>query len=65
MTSTAHQLQDQLLSGLSAERKLLLSEGLRHAAWELKAAWIRNQHPELTPREVTERVRQLFLHAGT
>lgn len=64
MPTTALVLQDRLLADMTPERKLLVSQGLRHAAWELKAAWIGHRHPELTSIEVQNRVRQFFLDAG-
>lgn len=64
MPSDTRVLQDQLLRAMSAERKLLASEELRRAAWELKAAWIRVRNPELPPSAVQERVRRIFLDAS-
>lgn len=57
-------LQDRLLKAMSPERKLLVSEALRNSAWELKAAWIRSRNPDLSPLEVQQRVRQIFLDVG-
>jgi hypothetical protein len=65
MLSEALEVQDRLLKAMSPERKLLASEALRHAAWELKAAWVSSRHPDLSPLEVRERVRQIFLDAGS
>lgn len=64
MHSEALALQDRLLKAMSPERKLVASEALRNAAWELKAAWISSRHPDLSALEVRERVRQIFLNAG-
>jgi len=49
---------------MSPERKLLASDALRRTAWELKAAWIARQHPELDGEAVAARVRRAFLDAG-
>ena len=49
---------------MSPERKLLASDALRHAAWQLKAAWIATQHPELDREAIDARVRRAFLDAG-
>lgn len=65
MHSKARALQDRLVRAMSPERKLLASEALRNAAWELKAAWISSRHPDLTPVTVQERVRQIFLDVGS
>ena len=50
---------------LAPLQKLQLSQELRRTAWLLKEAWIRAQHPALSPAEVEARVRQLFLDAGS
>lgn len=64
MHPEALDLQDRLLKAMSPERKLLVSEALRKAAWELKAAWISGRNPDLSPVEVQQRVRQIFLDVG-
>ena len=57
--------QDRLLRAMTPLQKLQLSQELRRTAWLLKEAWIRAQHPALSPAEVEARVRQLFLDAGS
>jgi hypothetical protein len=49
---------------MSPERKLLASDALRQTAWQLKAAWIATQHPELDSEAIDARVRRAFLDAG-
>ena len=49
---------------MSPDRKLEVSQALRQAAWELKAAWIRSIHPELPELAVQDEVRRLFRDAG-
>jgi hypothetical protein len=63
MPDDALELQDRLIRAMTPERKLQISEQLRRAAWELKAAWIRDQHPRLTEEEVQARVRAIFRDA--
>lgn len=58
------EFQDRLLQAMSPECKLLASDALRRAAWELKAAWIASQHPELDSADIDARVRRVFLDAG-
>jgi hypothetical protein len=48
---------------LSTEDKLHISEDLRWAAWRLKAAWLREIHPDWSDRQIEETVREIFLHA--
>ena len=38
---------------------------LRKMAWDMKIAFTRQQFPELTEAEVTEKVRKIFLYATT
>lgn len=58
------QKQDEILRGLSPESRLRISLGLRNAAWELKAAAIRQACPDCPEAEVQAAVRQLFRDAS-
>ncbi|MGH7713743.1 MAG: hypothetical protein ACREOG_20840 [Gemmatimonadaceae bacterium] len=60
----ALETQRQLIRAMSPEDKIRASEALREAAWELKAAWIRQQHPGLAESAVQDAVRRWF-SAGT
>jgi len=64
MPQSAGELQQQLVSRMSVEEKLQASAALRTAAWELKAAWIRSQQPDLGETEVQDAVRRWFRDAG-
>jgi hypothetical protein len=48
---------------MPAERRLALAEGLYWSARELKAAWLRAQHPDWTDIQVSREVTRVFLHA--
>lgn len=50
------------IRALSVEERLLVAESLRALAWELQASVIAERHPELTPAEVLERVREICVH---
>jgi hypothetical protein len=63
MPDDARELQDSLIRAMTPEQKLHISEQLRRTAWELKAAWIRDQHPDLAEEEVQARVRAIFRDA--
>ena len=65
MSASAVDLQVQLVRAMTAEQKLRLSQALRDAAWEFKAAWIRSNQPELSEPAVQEAVRRLFRDAST
>ena len=45
------------------EQKLLLSIKLYYSARELKAAALKKFHPELTEKEISDRVKKIFLYA--
>jgi hypothetical protein len=38
---------------------------LRKAAWDIKAAAVRMQHPDWTEHQVQEKVKEIFLYATT
>jgi hypothetical protein len=45
------------------EKKLFLSLNLYYAAKELKTESIKKFHPELTEKEIREKVKRIFLYA--
>jgi len=51
------------IKDLTPEKKLFLSLSLYHSAKELKMAAIKKFHPELTEKEIKEKVRKIFLYA--
>jgi hypothetical protein len=51
------------IKDLTPEKKLFLSLSLYHSAEELKMAAIKKFHPELTEKEIKEKVRKIFLYA--
>jgi hypothetical protein len=53
------------LKQLTPEKKLLLSIRLYHSAKELKEAALKKLHPELTPDEIRQKVKEIFLNART
>jgi hypothetical protein len=57
--------QIEIFRAMPGEEKLKLAEQLYWTARKLKAAGIRAQHPDWTEEQVTEEVRQIFLHART
>ena len=58
-------IQTEALRAMTPERRLQVAQQLRQTAWELKAAGIRMQNPELSEAEVQARVREIFLYART
>jgi hypothetical protein len=64
MDAVALDLQTQLVRAMTPEEKIRRAAEMYLAAWELKAAWIRQQQPELSEAEVQDSVRALFRDAG-
>ncbi len=60
MHPEAARVQLAALRALSVEERLRVAESLRSFAWELQASVIAQRHPELTPVEVLQRVREVF-----
>jgi hypothetical protein len=48
---------------MPAEQRLALAEQLYWSARELKAAWLRAQHPDWSEAQVSREVTRIFLHA--
>lgn len=51
------------IKDFTPEKKLFLSLRLYHSAKELKTESIKKFHPELTEKEIKEKVRRIFLYA--
>jgi hypothetical protein len=60
-----HPTQKHSLESMSPEQKLQTALDLYHSAWELKAAWLQQQHPDWDKEKVQKEVREIFLHAPT
>lgn len=60
MHPEAARVQLDALRALSVEERLRVAESLRSFAWDLQASVIAQRHPELTPAEVLQRVREVF-----
>jgi hypothetical protein len=50
---------------MAPEQKLLIAADLYHCARALKAAGLREQHPDWSEKQVQEKVREIFLYATT
>jgi len=57
--------QIQALRRMTAEQKLQAAMQLYWSARALKAAWIRDRHPDWTNEQVEEAVREIFTNART
>lgn len=58
MPKTVLDEQLERLRAMTAEEKIRASEELRAAAWAMKAAWIRQQNPDLSDADVQDAVRR-------
>jgi hypothetical protein len=56
--------QKRIFQQMTPEQKLLAALRLYHSAWELKAAFLREQHPNLTETEVQTKTRTVFTNAS-
>ena len=64
-SKSAEEIQGEIYLKMSFARKWEEVCRLRETAWKLKAAGIRNQHPNWNEREVEAEVRKIFLYATT
>ena len=53
-----------VVRAMTPEQKIRASEALYQAAWDLKAAWLRSQHPDLSEADIQDAVRRLFRGTG-
>ncbi len=60
-----HPAQVTAFRRMTPAEKLELAMKLREAAWELKTAGVRAQHPDWSEEQVRDRVREIFLYART
>ena len=54
----------RIIGAMTPAQKLDAAARLYWGARELKAAWLRSQHPEWAEAEVQKAVREAFLYAG-
>jgi hypothetical protein len=60
-----HPTQKTSLESMSPEQKLQIALDLHRSAWELKTAWLQQQHPDWDGEKVQKKVREIFLYAST
>lgn len=61
----AERVHRQIMRGMSPAQRYAQLMMLRQTAWDLKAAAVREKHPELPEAEVQVRVAKIFIHATT
>jgi hypothetical protein len=60
MRPEAARVQLAAIRALTVEDRLRVAESLRVFAWELQASVIAERYPELSAKEVQQRVREVF-----
>jgi hypothetical protein len=60
-----HPEQKKIYRSLTPEKKLNQSLRLYYSAWNLKAAGLRRQNPELSEEDIQMRVKEIFFYART
>jgi len=53
-------VQLEAIRALTVEQRLRVADSLRAFAWELQASVIAQRNPELSAKEVQQRVREVF-----
>lgn len=57
--------QKKVLKQMTYQQKMRAFLLLRHSAWELKYAGMKQAHPEWSSEQLNASVRKAFLHAGS
>jgi hypothetical protein len=60
-----HPEQKRIFQSMSPEQKVKLVLGLYRSARKLKEAGLRAQHPDWSEEQIQQKVREIFLYAGT
>lgn len=63
MATHLHPAQVEAFRRMTPAQKLALAARLRREAWDLKAAALRQRHPDWTEEQIQQKVRDVFLHA--
>ena len=58
-------IQKEIFRKMTGGQKLKLSMRLYWSARRLKAAWLRQQHPDWTEGQIQKEVTEIFKHART
>jgi hypothetical protein len=60
-----HPAQKKSYQTMPPEKKLRIAMDLYHTAKELKAAGLKQQHPQWSTERINQKVREIFLYART
>lgn len=62
--SHLHPAQIEAFRRMTPAQKLEIATRLRQAAWDIKAAAVRQRHPDWTEKQIQQEVRDVFLRAA-
>jgi len=65
VSTLCDKLQRNIFRSMTPAEKLDAALRLYEAAWDLKAAWVRQLDPSLNEEQVQAKVREIFLYART
>ena len=65
LESIVHPEQKRIYQSMTPAKKLMIAADLYHSARTLKAAGLRDQHPDWSEKEIQEKVKEIFLYATT
>jgi len=60
-----HPEQKKAYQAMTPEQKLQVAFDLYYSAKELKAAWLKRQHPDWSAERINQVVKEIFLYART
>lgn len=63
--SDLHPIQVEIYRKMSPQKKLEIAIQLNQSARKLKAAWLRQKHPDWSEEKIQETVKKIFLYAHT
>ena len=55
----------EILKNMTPDQKYQAMLAINRAGRELKAAWLRKQHPDWSEQEILTEIRRIFLYART
>ncbi len=57
----AEQLQSDILTRMTPGKRLEVARGLYEAAWQIKAAGLRREHPDWPEQRLLDTLRRIFV----
>ena len=60
-----HPEQKRIYQSMTPEQKVNIVFDLYHAARQMKSAYLKKRHPDWTDEMIEQKVREIFLYAGS